>query len=117
MVPSLRASDEVPVLTPQPSLKELHRVAEQVQAAGLPVRIAVEGEARNSRPSVDVSAYRIVQEALTYVLKHAGSAHARVLLRYRRNDVELEIADDGPGTGDGSGPGYGLIRMRERVSQ
>jgi signal transduction histidine kinase len=53
-----------------------------------------------------------VQEALTNVLKHAGPAHARVLLRYRRNDVELEITDDGPGIGDGSGPGYGLIGMR-----
>jgi signal transduction histidine kinase len=103
------------VLTPQPRPKELDRLVEPVQAAGPPVQVAVEGEARGLPPSVDGSAYPIVPEALTNVLKHAGPAHARVFLRYRTNDLELEIADDGPGTGDGSGPGYGLIGMRELV--
>jgi signal transduction histidine kinase len=67
-------------------------------------------------PGLDLSAYRIVQEALTNALKHAGPARARVLLRYDSDELELEIADDGLGTGDGSGSGQGLIGMRERIS-
>jgi signal transduction histidine kinase len=112
----LRRSDEELALAPQPSLKELDRLVEQVQAAGLPVEVAVEGEPRELPPGVDLSAYRIVQEALTNALKHAGPARARVLLRYGADELELEIADDGAGSGDGSGAGQGLIGMRERVS-
>jgi signal transduction histidine kinase len=112
----LRTSADAPALAPQPSLKELDRLVEQVQAAGLPVDVAIEGEVRKLPASVDVSAYRIVQEALTNVLKHAGPTRARVTLRYGANDLELEIGDDGPGTADGNGPGFGLIGMRERVS-
>jgi signal transduction histidine kinase len=112
----LRRSDEELTLAPQPSLKELERLVEQVRAAGLPVSLAVEGEARELPPGVDLSAYRIVQEALTNALRHAGPARARVVVRYRADDLELEIADDGPGTDDASGPGYGLAGMRERVS-
>jgi len=112
----LRRSDEELALAPQPSLKQLDTLVAQVQAAGLPVEVTVEGEPRELPPGVDLSAYRIVQEALTNALKHAGPARARVLLRYCPDDLELEIADDGPGTGDGSGSGQGLIGMRERVS-
>jgi signal transduction histidine kinase len=78
--------------------------------------VAVEGEPRELPPGVDLSAYRIVQEALTNALRHAGPARAQILLRYRADDLELEIADDGPGTCDSSGSGHGLIGMRERVS-
>jgi signal transduction histidine kinase len=112
----LRASDEQLALAPQPTLKELDKLVEQVQAAGLPVQVAIEGEPRELPPGVDLSAYRIVQEALTNALKHAGPARARVLLRYDADELELEIADDGAGSGDGSGSGHGLIGMRERVS-
>jgi signal transduction histidine kinase len=112
----LRRSDEELALTPQPSLTQLDRLVEHVQAAGLPVQVTVEGEPRELPPGVDVSAYRIVQEALTNALKHAGPARARVLLRYHPDGLELEVADDGPGTGDGSVSGYGLVGMRERVS-
>jgi signal transduction histidine kinase len=112
----LRKSDEELALAPQPSLKELGKLVEWVQAAGLPVDVAVEGEPRELPPGVDLSAYRIVQEALTNALRHAGPARARVLLRYGADDLELEIADDGVGAADDSGPGYGLIGMRERVS-
>jgi signal transduction histidine kinase len=66
-------------------------------------------------PGIDLSAFRIVQEALTNALTHAGPARARVVLQYRADELELEISDDGPGTGDGSGSGYGLVGMRERV--
>jgi signal transduction histidine kinase len=65
---------------------------------------------------VDLSAFRIVQEALTNALRHAGPAHARVVLRYRTDELEIEISDDGPGTGESEGSGYGLVGMRERVS-
>jgi signal transduction histidine kinase len=112
----LRASDEQLALAPQPGLKELGRLVEQVQAAGLSVQVVMEGEPRELPPGVDLSAYRIVQEALTNALKHAGPTRARVLLRYDADELELEIADDGAGSGDGSGSGQGLIGMRERVS-
>jgi signal transduction histidine kinase len=112
----LRTSDDAIALDPQPSLQQLGTLVEQVQAAGLPVQLTVEGEPRDLPPGLDLSAFRIVQEALTNSLKYAGPARARVLLRYRADDLELEIEDDGPGTGAGSGSGYGLVGMRERVS-
>jgi signal transduction histidine kinase len=116
LVAMLRTSEESLPLAPQPSLKELDTLVEQVRAAGLPVHLAVEGEPRDLPPGVDLSAFRIVQEALTNALKHAGPARARVVLRYRADELELEISDDGRGTGDASGSGYGLVGMRERVS-
>ncbi len=112
----LRASDEKLALAPQPSLKQLGSLAERVRAAGLPVEVAVEGKPVELPPGVDLSAYRIVQEALTNALKHAGPARARVVVRYGEDEVELEVSDDGAGTGDGGGSGHGLIGMRERVS-
>jgi signal transduction histidine kinase len=116
LVGMLRSGEESLPLAPQPSLKELGTLVEQVRAAGLPVDVAVEGEPRDLPPGVDLSAFRIVQEALTNALKHAGPARARVVLRYLADEFELEISDDGPGTDDDSGPGYGLVGMRERVS-
>ncbi len=65
---------------------------------------------------MDLSAYRIVQEALTNTLKHAGPARADVLVRYSNDEVELEITDDGAGNEKGGGSGQGLIGMRERVT-
>jgi signal transduction histidine kinase len=115
LVGMLRSGDETLPLAPQPSLRELGTLVEQVRAAGLPVQLAVEGEPRDLPPGVDLSAFRIVQEALTNALRHAGPAHARVVLRYLADDLELEISDDGPGSGDGSGSGYGLVGMRERI--
>ncbi len=115
LVGMLRSGDESLPLAPQPSLKELGTLVDQVRAAGLPVQLAIEGEPRDLPPGVDLSAFRIVQEALTNALTHAGPARARVVLRYRTDELELEISDDGPGTGDGSGSGYGLVGMRERV--
>jgi signal transduction histidine kinase len=116
LVGMLRSGEDTLPLAPQPSLKELGTLVEQVRAAGLPVQLAVEGEPRDLPPGVDLSAFRIVQEALTNALTHAGPAHARVVLRYRADELELEISDDGPGTGDDAGSGYGLVGMRERVS-
>jgi signal transduction histidine kinase len=115
LVGMLRRGDETLPLAPQPSLRELGTLVEQVRAAGLPVQLAVEGAPRDLPPGVDMSAFRIVQEALTNALTHAGPAHARVVLRYREDDLELEISDDGPGGGESTGSGYGLVGMRERV--
>ena len=116
LVGMLRSSDEGLPLAPQPSLKELGPLVEQARAAGLPVDVAVEGEPLDLPPGVDLSAYRIVQEALTNALTHAGPARARVVLRYGADELELEISDDGPGIGEDSGSGYGLVGMRERVA-
>jgi signal transduction histidine kinase len=103
-------------LAPQPGLGQLSVLLEQVREAGLPVALAVEGEPRPLAPGVDLSAYRIVQEALTNALKHAGPARAWVAVRYRAADVELEVTDDGHGPLDGHGGGHGLLGMRERVA-
>ncbi len=112
----LRRTDEEPALAPQPSLKHLDALIEQVREAGLPVELRVEGAADPLPPGVDLSAYRIVQEALTNTLKHAGPSHARVAIHYRSDEIELEISDDGVGNVNGDGSGQGLIGMRERVA-
>lgn len=112
----LRREDGDIALAPQPSLRYLDALAAQVHEAGLPVELSVEGEPIELPPGVDLSAYRIVQEALTNALKHAGPATARVVVRYGKDDVELEIADTGLGPGAGDGEGHGLVGMRERVS-
>ena len=93
----LREPDEEPELTPQPGLSELPALAESIRAAGLPVRLVVDGDEAALPAAVDVSAYRIVQEALTNVLKHAGCAHAEVRVGYVEDAVTIEVTDDGPG--------------------
>jgi signal transduction histidine kinase len=112
----LRRNDDEIALAPQPSLQYLDVLAAHVREAGLPVDLSVEGEPIELPPGIDLSAYRIVQEALTNALKHAGPSTARVVVRYRENDLELEIADTGPGTSANDGEGQGLVGMRERVS-
>jgi signal transduction histidine kinase len=115
----MRRDDEEVGLAPQPSLDHLGALAEKVRAAGLPVDLRVEGEPRRLPAGVDLSAYRIVQEALTNALKHAGPARARVTVRYAAEGVELEITDDGPGGSEPAGDGgaaHGLVGMRERVA-
>jgi signal transduction histidine kinase len=112
----LRADDGHAELAPQPGLAELESLAAKVRAAGLAVELRVEG-ARASLPrGLDLSAYRIVQEALTNALKHARAAKARVTVRYAPDALALEIADDGIGVGSGDGAGHGLAGMRERVA-
>jgi signal transduction histidine kinase len=112
----LRRDDEEIALAPQPSLRYLDNLAEQVREAGLPVDVSIEGKPNELSPGVDLSAYRIVQEALTNALKHAGPATAQVVVRYREKDLELEIADTGLGAGASNEGGHGLAGMRERVS-
>jgi signal transduction histidine kinase len=110
----LRSSSEAE-LEPQPSLRELDRLIARMAAAGLPVEATIEGTPVELPPSVDLSAYRIVQEALTNALKHAGPARALVLVRYGGSDLELEIRDNGAGAG-GAATGAGLAGVRERVA-
>jgi signal transduction histidine kinase len=110
-------SDAPNALAPQPGLGDLPMLVMQVREAGLPVELTVEGERRELPVGIELSAYRIVQEALTNALKHAGDAHAAVSVRYGPDSLELEIADDGPGGGESAtGGGHGLVGMRERVA-
>ena len=112
----LREDDEQLALAPQPSLALLEALAEQMRTSGLPVEIERVGDPVELPPGVDLSAYRIVQEALTNALKHAGPARARVVVRFGADDLELEILDDGPGGTNGDGAGHGLIGIHERVT-
>ncbi len=114
LVGILRQEDEEIGLAPQPGLADLDRLVRQVRDAGLPVDVHVEGEPRPLPLGVDLSAYRVVQEALTNALKHAGRAHATVTIRYADRDVTIDVADDGPDAPEKSG-GHGLIGMRERI--
>jgi len=112
----LRESDEELALTPQPTLARLDDLVTRVREAGLPVELTVEGQPSELPPGVDLSAYRIVQEALTNALKHAGPATARVTMRYGDGELDLEISDDGAGSGNGDSGGQGLTGIRERVA-
>jgi signal transduction histidine kinase len=91
-------------------------VVERVRAAGLPVELHVEGETTPLSPVVELSAYRIVQEALTNALKHAGPCSAEVVVRYHPTEVELEVTDDGSGRLRDRPLGHGLVGMRERAA-
>ncbi len=113
----LRTADEQPAIGPQPGLDSLRSLVEQLREAGQRVRLRVEGTPVSIPPGVDLSAYRIVQEALTNALKHAGDAEAEVTVRYGASMLELEVVDNGSGAAaPGSTPGHGLIGMRERVA-
>jgi signal transduction histidine kinase len=112
----LRRADEDLALAPQPSLARLDTLLEQLRGAGLPVELRVEGEPSELPASVDLSAFRIVQEALTNTLKHAGPARALVVVRYTAHAIELEVSDDGSANITNGGAGHGLIGMRERVT-
>jgi signal transduction histidine kinase len=104
---------EAPV-APQPRMAELQHLVDQARTSGASVELVVEGERRDLPPAVELSMYRILQEALTNALRHAPGSRTRVRLRYREEDVSIEVLDDGPGT-DGGEPGHGLIGMRERA--
>ena len=113
----LREPDDQPALAPQPGIADLTALAADVRAVGLPVRLTITGDQRGLPPAVDVSAYRIVQEALTNVLKHAGPAHAEVALECGLDAVTIDVTDDGAGAAADPRPypGHGLAGMRERV--
>jgi signal transduction histidine kinase len=110
-------SDAADPLEPQPGLADLSTLVAQVADAGLPVDLHVEGDERALPVGIELSAYRIVQEALTNALKHAGDARASVHVRYGRDSLELEISDDGGVARQSAvSGGHGLVGMRERVA-
>jgi signal transduction histidine kinase len=112
----LRAPDQQPATVPQPGLAALQTLVDQVRDAGMRVDLRVEGDPSQLPPGIDLSAYRIVQEALTNSLKHAGRAEAEVIVRYEPSALELEILDNGAGAPSRvNGSGHGLVGMRERV--
>jgi signal transduction histidine kinase len=116
LVGMLRSDADDP-LAPQPDLGDLPTLVTQVREAGLPVALQIEGERRELPAGVELSAYRIVQEALTNALKHAGDARADVRVRYGPDSLELEIVDNGLGATDrASSGGHGLVGMRERAA-
>jgi signal transduction histidine kinase len=113
----LRRENDERALAPQPGVDDLNGLIEQARSGGLTVELVSEGERVPLPQAIDLSAYRIVQEALTNVIKHAGAGRAVVTVRYLDDELELEIADDGAGpTVRGpDGSGLGIIGMRERV--
>ena len=114
----LRQKNDALSLAPQPSIARLGVLVEEVRAAGLPTELAVEGKPKTLAPGIELSAYRIVQEALTNIRKHAGVATASVRVHYAEHEVVLEVDDNGNGSfkTNGDGSGHGLIGMRERAA-
>ncbi|GAA3441492.1 sensor histidine kinase [Planomonospora venezuelensis] len=120
MVGLLRTGSGHEGLAPQPSLARLDELVEQVRLAGLDVRLTIEGSPVPLPVGLNLSAYRIVQEALTNTLRHAGPTRSEVTVAYRSRMLCLDIVDEGPRDGRrapaSGGPGHGLVGMRERVA-
>jgi signal transduction histidine kinase len=111
----LRADDAT--YAPQPGLSRLPDLIEEVTAAGVPVSLVEEGERSELPAGIDLVAFRVIQESLTNVRKHAGGARTQVALRYGAEELDVEITNEAgrsPATMDGRG-GHGLFGMRERV--
>jgi signal transduction histidine kinase len=118
----LRKERDGVVRTPQPGTGTLDMLVDRAQEAGLDVRVAIEGQRKTLPAGIDVSVFRIIQEALTNALKHAGPTRADVLLTYHPDSIEVEIVDAGivngyePEGSDPENPQHGLLGMKERVS-
>jgi signal transduction histidine kinase len=107
--------DESAALAPQPSLSGIGALADEIRAVGLPVDVAVDGVPRPLPAGIEISAYRIVQEALTNALKHARASNVAVRIAYGSR-LELDVVDDGVGAGTRPTGGHGIVGMRERVA-
>jgi signal transduction histidine kinase len=114
----LRNAEAEPSLVPQPGLGQLDRLVERVSQAGLPVAVRIAGTPRPLPPGLDLTVYRILQEALTNALKHANGAACQVLVEFDERELRLEVLDAGGSNGAtaGSGAGRGLLGMQERVA-
>jgi len=116
LVTLLRTDLGQPDRSPQPTLDVLPWVLAQVQRAGVPVDLSIRGRPRGLSATVELNAYRIVQEALTNVLKHAGPARAAVVLEYGEDHLGVDVRDDGRGRADRPSAGYGLVSMQQRAA-
>lgn len=112
---AMRREDESLELGPQPGLGSLEALVEEVERAGLPVQLRVEGPPVALSPAIDLSAYRIVQEGLTNALKHSRASQAGVVVAYAPSELRIEVRDDGQGGSTSDGDGHGLVGVRERV--
>jgi signal transduction histidine kinase len=107
--------DERAEFAPEPGLARAGALIEQARLAGLEVDLRIEGEPTPLAPALDLAAYRVLQEGLTNVRKHAAARRAEVVLRYGPDAIAVEVVDDGDGSGAGGGSGRGLAGIRERV--
>jgi signal transduction histidine kinase len=106
-----------PALEPQPGVRDLPTLVQRTREAGLGTALTVDGEPRELPAAIDLSAYRIVQEALTNVIRHAGARQATVTIAYWPEALEVTVLDDGSGPpGEDHPGGHGLVGMRERVA-
>jgi signal transduction histidine kinase len=113
----LRSDDDPPALAPQPGLDQLPRLIAETRSAGVHVELRITGEPVPLSPGVDLAAYRVLQEALTNVRKHAAGAHTTVDVRYGDSGLALCVANEAASAGASSEPaGHGLIGMRERIA-
>jgi signal transduction histidine kinase len=112
---AMRRDGDEAELVPQPGLDGLDSLLEEIGRAGLPVELHVDGDPFPLPRGVDLSAYRIVQEGLTNALKHARASDADVTVRYRPEELEIEVRDNGQGSATSDGLGHGLVGVRERV--
>ena len=115
LLSAMRHDGEEVELGPQPGLDGLDALLDDVGRAGLPVELHVDGQPFPLPRGVDLSAYRIVQEGLTNALKHAHASDADVIVRYRPDELEIEVRDNGQGSATSDGQGHGLVGVRERV--
>lgn len=115
LLSAMRRDGDEAELSPQPGLDMLDPLLEEVERAGLPIALNVEGERYSLPRAADLSAYRIVQEGLTNALKHAHASRADVTLRYSPAELRIEVRDDGVGGMSDDGMGHGLVGIRERV--
>ncbi len=115
LLAAMRHEGDEAELVPQPGLDGLDSLLDEIGRAGLPVELHVDGKPVPLPRGVDLSAYRIVQEGLTNALKHAHASDADVTVRYRPDELEIEVRDNGLGSTTNDGLGHGLIGVRERV--
>ena len=115
LLAAMRREGEEAELTPQPGLDGLDSLLAEINRAGLPVELHVDGDPVPLPRGIDLSAYRIVQEGLTNALKHARASDADVTVRYLPDGLEIEIRDNGQGSSTTDGLGHGLVGVRERV--
>jgi signal transduction histidine kinase len=115
LLSAMRHEGEEAELVPQPGLDGLDALLEEVGRAGLPAKLRVDGQPFALPRGIELSAYRIVQEGLTNALKHAHASDANVIVRYRPDELEIEVRDNGEGSATSDGQGHGLVGVRERV--